>query len=69
MFNGVKNFCIAIAIMSFACDGAFNLFNLQGVAKNSKRNIPLSFFISSAVAGLIYFFLGTVAGGAYRSLC
>ena len=63
MFNGVKNFCIAIAIMSFACDGAFNLFNLQGVAKNSKRNIPLSFFISSAVAGLIYFFLGTVAGG------
>lgn len=63
MINGFKNFCIAIAIMSFACDGAFNLFNLQNVAENPKKNIPLSFFLSSAIAALIYFLLGTVAGG------
>ena len=64
------SFLMAIAIMSFTCNGASNLLNLTGDAKNPKKNIPLGFFLTTVVCALIYFLLGTAFGsaGSYSEL-
>ena len=56
-------FLMAIAIMSFTCNGATNVINLSADTHNPKRNIPWGVLISAGICALIYFLLGYVASG------
>lgn len=58
---GPMGFLMAVAVMSFTCNGATNVINLAGDAKNPKRDVPLSVLISAGICALIYFLLGHVA--------
>lgn len=59
--SGPMGFLMAIAIMSFTCNGATNVINLSADTHNPKRNIPLGVLISAGICALIYFLLGYVA--------
>ena len=59
--GGPMGFLMAIAIMSFTCNGATNVINLSADTHNPKRNIPLGVLISAGICALIYFLLGYVA--------
>ncbi len=61
MAGGTVGFLMAIAIMSFTCNGTNNIINLSADAENPKRNIPLSVLLSAGICSLIYFLLGHVA--------
>lgn len=61
--SGPMGFLMAIAIMSFTCNGATNVINLSADTHNPKRNIPLGVLISAGICALIYFLLGYVASG------
>lgn len=60
--DGILGFLMAVAVMSFTCNGASNVINLSADAENPKRNIPLGVILSAGIAALIYFLLGHVAG-------
>ena len=49
--------------MSFTCNGATNIINVQAIAENPKKNIPKAFFIASILVAGVYFLLGYVASG------
>ena len=59
--NGGVSFLTAVALMSFTCNGATNIINVQGIAENPKKNIPKAFFIASILVAGVYFLLGFVA--------
>ena len=59
--NGSVSFLTAVALMSFTCNGATNIINVQGIAENPKKNIPKAFFIASILVAGVYFLLGFVA--------
>lgn len=58
---GPVGFLMAIAVMSFTCNGATNVINLSADAENPKRNIPIAVLGSAAICALIYFLLGFVS--------
>lgn len=58
---GPMGFLMAVAIMSFTCNGASNVINLSADTVNPKRNIPLGVLLSAGICALIYFLLGFVA--------
>lgn len=58
---GPMGFIMAVAVMSFTCNGATNVINLSADTANPKRDIPLGVLISAGVCALIYFLLGQVA--------
>ncbi len=60
---GPMGFMMAVAIMSFTCNGATNVINLSADCANPKRDIPTAFLLSGGIAALIYFLLGHVAAG------
>jgi len=60
MFGGFGQFVMAIALMSFTCDGISNIINMAQVTENPKKNIPLAWFIASAACATIYSLLGFV---------
>lgn len=59
--GGTLGFLMAVAVMSFTCNGTTNVINLSADAANPKRDIPLGVLISAGVCALIYFLLGFVA--------
>lgn len=61
--NGGMSFLTAVALMSFTCNGATNILNVQAIAENPKKNIPKAFFIASILVAGVYFLLGYVASG------
>ena len=61
--NGTVSFFTAVALMSFTCNGATNIINVQAIAENPKKNIPKAFFIASILVAGVYFLLGFVASG------
>ena len=61
--NGGVSFLTAVALMSFTCNGATNIINVQAIAENPKKNIPKAFFIASILVAGVYFLLGYVASG------
>ena len=61
--NGGVSFLTAVALMSFTCNGATNIINVQAIAENPKKNIPKAFFIASILVAVVYFLLGYVASG------
>lgn len=58
---GPVGFLMAIAVMSFTCNGMSNIINLTADTKNARRNVPLSMLLSSGICALIYFLLGFVS--------
>lgn len=62
--TGPMGFMMAVAIMSFTCNGANNVINLSADSKNPKRDIPVSVLLTAGICSLIYFLLGFVASNA-----
>lgn len=58
---GPLGFMMAVAVMSFTCNGATNVINLSADTKNPKRDIPLSVLLTAGICSLIYFLLGFVS--------
>lgn len=59
--DGMLGFLMAIAVMSFTCNGTTNVINLSSDAANPKRDIPLGVLLSAGICAFIYFLLGFVA--------
>lgn len=64
---GMGSFVMAIALMSFTCDGISNIINMAGVTENPKKNIPKAWVIASIACAAIYSLLGFVGSrlGSY----
>ena len=62
-YGGTVSFLTAIALMSFACNGATNIMNVQAIAAHSKRDIPRAWFLASVIVAIVYALLGYVASG------
>ena len=61
--GGIMPFLMAIAIMSFTCNGATNIINLSADSEKPKKNIPLAVILTTLICSVIYFLLGYVASG------
>ena len=59
--QGIMGFLMAVAVMSFTCNGASNIINLSSDSENPKKNIPLGVIISAIICSVIYFLLGYVS--------
>lgn len=71
MFIGGRgSFVMAIALMSFTCDGISNIINMASVTENPKKNIPKAWFTASAICAIIYALLGFVGShlGAHATV-
>ena len=62
-FTGTGGFLTAVALMSFTCNGATNIVNVQGAAKDPKRDIPKAWLTASLLTAGVYALLGYVASG------
>ncbi len=62
-YNGIGSFVIAIAMMSFTCDGITNIVNVSSMAENPKKNIPKAWVLASLICGSIYALLGFAGSG------
>ena len=60
MIDGIGSFVMAIALMSFTCDGISNIINMAQVTENPKKNIPKAWLIASITCATIYALLGFV---------
>ncbi len=61
--GGAGGFLMAIALMSFTCDGISNLVNVATMAENPKKNIPKAWLVASIICGSIYALLGFAGSG------
>ncbi len=61
--GGVMGFIMAIALMSFACQGATMPIDMTEDAKDPKKSMPKAILISSAVVMVIYVLIGIVSVG------
>lgn len=59
--SGTNGFLMAIAVMSFTCNGATNVLNLGEDAEKPKKNIPLAVVLTTLVCSAIYFIIGYAA--------
>ncbi len=59
--NGARSFMMAVALMSFACNGTTSILNVTADAENPKRNIPIAMFVSGAICAVVYALLGHTA--------
>ncbi len=73
--DGFSGFFKAVALLTFATQGATCIVNYSSEVEDSKRLLPKAMIISFGIVGLIYFGMGTVAAGvlpleevAYKSL-
>lgn len=62
---GVKGLVLAVALMSYTCNGFQYVVNMGKSAKNSTRNIPLAFFLSAFVGAIVYSLIGFSATHVY----
>ncbi len=63
--NGFTSFMMAVALMSYTCNGFQYVINMGEAAENPKRDIPLAFFLSAFVAAGIYALIGFSATHAF----
>lgn len=63
--NGLTGLIMAIALMSYTCNGFQYVVNMGKSAANPKRNIPLAFCLSAFVGAAIYALIGFAATHAY----
>lgn len=63
--KGSQGLIMAIALMSYTCNGFQYVVNMGKAAKNPRRNIPLAFCLSALVGAGIYALIGFAATHAY----
>ena len=63
--NGITGLMMAVALMSYTCNGFQMVINIGKGAQNPRRDLPLGFFISAIVAAGIYALIGFAATHAY----
>lgn len=61
--GGASGFIMAIAAMSFACQGATLPIAMTPDAKDPKRSIPKSILLASVVVAVVYCLIGIVSAG------
>ncbi len=61
--GGIVGFIMAIALMSFACQGATMPIDMTEDAKNPKKSMPKAILLSSAVVMVVYVLIGIVSVG------
>lgn len=61
--GGASGLLMAVAAMSFACQGATLPIAMTPDAKNPKRSIPKAILIASAVVAVVYCLIGIVSAG------
>lgn len=62
--QGTTGLLIAVAMMSFTCNGVTNLVNMAADTENPKKKIPIAMILATAVGALIYALLGFAATSA-----
>ena len=63
--QGTDGLIMAIALMSYTCNGFQYVVNMGKGAENPTRNIPLAFCLSALVGAIIYGLIGFAATHAY----
>lgn len=61
--NGPTGFIMAVAMMSFACQGATMPIAMTADAKDPKRSLPKAILLASLVVMVIYCLIGIVSAG------
>lgn len=61
--DGATGFIMAVAMMSFACQGATMPIAMTADAKNPKRSLPKAILLASLVVMVIYCLIGIVSAG------
>lgn len=61
--DGATGFIMAVAMMSFACQGATMPIAMTADAKNPKRSLPKAILMASFVVMVIYCLIGIVSAG------
>lgn len=61
LMNGVGGLLAAVSLMGFACQGTTLPVSMMSVAKNPKRNVPLSMIPATIIVALIYGLMGIVS--------
>ena len=61
--NGIKNFLIGVALLSFACGGAKYIAENADAIPNPSRTIPKVVIISTLLVAVFYALVGIVAAG------
>lgn len=61
--SGLSGFLMAVAVMSFACQGATMPIDMTEDAKNPKRSLPKAILIASLVVMVFYILIGIVSTG------
>ncbi len=62
-YNGTGSFLMAIAMMSFTCDGITSMINYAHLAEKPKKDIPKAWVLGSLICGGIYVLLGFAGSG------
>ena len=65
LIQGVSGLVMAIALMSYTCNGFQYVVNMGKSADKPTRNIPLAFCLSALVGAAIYAFIGFAATHAF----
>lgn len=61
--GGATGFVMAIAMMSFACQGATMPIAMTADAKNPKKSLPKAIILASVVVMVVYCLIGIVSAG------
>ncbi len=61
--GGLSGFIFAVALMSFACQGATMPIDMTDIAKNPKKSLPKAILLASAVVTVAYVLIGIVSAG------
>lgn len=62
-YGGAKGFIMAIAMMSFACQGATMPIAMTKDTKDPKRKLPIAIILASVIVAVIYALIGIVSSG------
>lgn len=62
--QGPVGLLIAVAMMSFTCNGITNVINLTADTENPKKNIPLSMILATVICAALYGLLGFASTAA-----
>lgn len=61
--NGIKNFLVGVALLSFATGGAKFIAENGDEIENPGKNIPRAMMLSTIIVAVFYAFIGVVASG------
>ena len=62
--QGVSGMLMAVAIMSFTCNGAINILSLSKDTENAKKRIPLAWGWATVICAALYALIGFAATSA-----